>query len=113
MCSSLLLSIAAGGCPRCCCCCCWRCVLLCSGSSLARRAPTAVAGARTLPPRSLTIHLTAMPLMQTYAFYAMVLVAVLNRLPLKLPQRGAGRRHANAAAQPPVTFDVVAGVDEA
>jgi hypothetical protein len=44
--------------------------------------------------------------------YGAVLMSALNRLPLKLPQRGPGRRHADKAVQP-VTFDDVAGVDEA
>jgi len=49
--------------------------------------------------------------------YAIVLVAVItvfNRLQLKLPQRGAGRRRdGDAHLEPPITFDDVAGVDEA
>lgn len=38
--------------------------------------------------------------MQTYAATALVVIAVLNRLPIKLlPQRGAGRRHASTQVQ--------------
>lgn len=52
--------------------------------------------------------------LMTYAASALVVIAVLNRLPIKLlPQRGAGRRHASAQVQDPITFDDVAGVDEA
>ncbi|KAL4443397.1 hypothetical protein ABPG75_011134 [Micractinium tetrahymenae] len=52
--------------------------------------------------------------LMTYAATALVVIAVLNRLPVKLlPQRGAGRRHASARVQNPITFDDVAGVDEA
>ncbi|PSC75856.1 ATP-dependent zinc metalloprotease FTSH 9, chloroplastic [Micractinium conductrix] len=50
----------------------------------------------------------------TYAVSALVVIAVLNRLPIKLlPQRGAGRRHTAAQSQAPIVFDDVAGVDEA
>ena len=45
--------------------------------------------------------------------YFGLLVSVLARLPLKLPQRGAGRRHTGQAPAAAVTFDDVAGVDEA
>lgn len=50
-----------------------------------------------------------------YGFYVGLLISVLNRLPLKLPQRGAGRRHSGNSGQPQqaVKFDDVAGVDEA
>ncbi|KAL4429196.1 hypothetical protein ABPG77_010175 [Micractinium sp. CCAP 211/92] len=52
--------------------------------------------------------------LMTYAATALVVIAVLNRLPIKLlPQRGAGRRHASTQVQDPITFDDVAGVDEA
>lgn len=52
--------------------------------------------------------------LMTYAFTALVVVAVLNKLPIKLlPQRGAGRRHSQEKVQSPITFDDVAGVDEA
>ena len=50
---------------------------------------------------------------QVYAMYFGLLLSVLARLPLKLPQRGAGRRHGGAAPAAAVTFDDVAGVDEA
>lgn len=44
-----------------------------------------------------------------------LLITALNRLPLKLPQRGAGRRHNSAGTTPQqaIKFDDVAGVDEA
>ena len=45
--------------------------------------------------------------------YFGLLLSVLARLPLKLPQRGAGRRHGGSAPAAAVTFDDVAGVDEA
>ena len=59
---------------------------------------------------------------QGYGVACMVVLAVLNRLPLKLPQRGAGRRHGGSGGpgapgtdtqQAPITFADVAGVDEA
>ena len=51
---------------------------------------------------------------QVYGLYLGLLLGALNKLPLKLPRRGAGRRHAgSAAAQATITFDDVAGVDEA
>ena len=40
----------------------------------------------------------------------------MNRLPIKLPRRGPGRRHgggSSSSSQQTVTFDDVAGVDEA
>lgn len=44
----------------------------------------------------------------------LVIVAVLNRLPLKLPQRGTARRHSSTGEQQQkITFKDVAGVDEA
>lgn len=51
---------------------------------------------------------------QVYCFYVGLLITALNRLPLKLPQRGAGRRHNNSGVpQQAIKFDDVAGVDEA
>lgn len=64
----------------------------------------------------------------SYALFLLVMIAVLNRLPLKMPTRGAGRRHFGGSRQgngngsgagsldgsnTQVTFDDVAGVDEA
>lgn len=37
----------------------------------------------------------------------------MGRLQLKLPQRQAGKRHQKSSTTTPVTFDDVAGVDEA
>lgn len=50
-----------------------------------------------------------------YTFALVLLIAVLNRMgPLKLPQRGAAaRRHTSTNDPTRVTFDDVAGVDEA
>ncbi|KAK9902089.1 hypothetical protein WJX75_003893 [Coccomyxa subellipsoidea] len=51
-----------------------------------------------------------------YGLYAGLLLGALNRLPIKLPRKGAGRRHSGAAGsstQHIVTFSDVAGVDEA
>jgi len=48
-----------------------------------------------------------------YAMYFVMTLSLLVRLPLRLPQRGAGRRHGAAAPAAAVTFDDVAGVDEA
>lgn len=50
---------------------------------------------------------------QMYALSAVLLLGLLNRLPLKLPQRGAGRRHRQQDTHSSVTFADVAGVDEA
>lgn len=50
---------------------------------------------------------------QVYGLYIGLLLSALNRLPLKLPQRGAGRRHLGSQPQQTVTFNDVAGVDEA
>ena len=51
---------------------------------------------------------------QMYFLYVCLLLGALNRLPIKLPRRGAGRRHSTAAAAAAaITFDDVAGVDEA
>eukprot|EP00887_Chlorella_sp_A99_P001200 scaffold14.g1200.t1 len=77
----------------------------------ARRPPPPL-DARLVCPRRPPTHLPAWK--QTYAVSGLFLIGLLNRLPLKLPQRGTGRRHSSAtqpAAQ--VTFDDVAGVDEA
>ncbi|PRW51101.1 ATP-dependent zinc metalloprotease FTSH chloroplastic isoform A [Chlorella sorokiniana] len=54
--------------------------------------------------------------LMTYAASALIVIAVLNRLPIKLlpGQRGTGRRHSSSTSvQNPVTFEDVAGVDEA
>jgi hypothetical protein len=48
-----------------------------------------------------------------YVMYFVMTLSLLVRLPLRLPQRGAGRRHGAAAPAAAVTFDDVAGVDEA
>lgn len=46
--------------------------------------------------------------------YIGLLLSALNKLPLKLPGSSAGRRHVqNSNKSEPVTFDDVAGVDEA
>lgn len=48
--------------------------------------------------------------------YIGLLLGALNRLPIKLPRKGAGRRHGGSVSSLPqhtVTFDDVAGVDEA
>lgn len=49
-----------------------------------------------------------------YAMYIGLLLSALNKLPLKLPGNSAGRRHVQkSSTSEPVTFDDVAGVDEA
>ena len=52
-----------------------------------------------------------------YGLYIGLLLGALNRLPIKLPRKGAGRRHSGngtgSSTQHIVTFDDVAGVDEA
>lgn len=49
-----------------------------------------------------------------YVLYIGLLLSALNRLPLKLPQKTAGRRHQQKAQDSvPVCFDDVCGVDEA
>ncbi len=46
--------------------------------------------------------------------YIGLLLSALNKLPLKLPGNSAGRRHVQkSSTSEPVTFDDVAGVDEA
>lgn len=46
--------------------------------------------------------------------YIGLLLSALNKLPLKLPGNSAGRRHVQkSSTSKPVTFDDVAGVDEA
>ena len=46
--------------------------------------------------------------------YIGLLLSALNKLPLKLPQNSAGRRHKqNSSSSESITFDDVAGVDEA
>ena len=51
---------------------------------------------------------------QVYILYIGLLLSALNRLPLKLPQKSAGRRHQQKSqTATPVSFDDVAGVDEA
>ena len=43
-----------------------------------------------------------------------MILGAMNRLPIKLPRRGPGRRHSSGGSlQQTVTFDDVAGVDEA
>jgi ATP-dependent Zn protease len=66
------------------------------------------------------LHTTPLRLaLQTYAFWGVVMLAVLNRLPFKLGPRGAGRRHGSggsggsSAQHQNMMFDDVAGVDEA
>ncbi|KAL3136616.1 hypothetical protein ABBQ38_005856 [Trebouxia sp. C0009 RCD-2024] len=49
-----------------------------------------------------------------YVMYIGLLLTALNKLPLKLPQNSAGRRHKqNSGTSESITFDDVAGVDEA
>lgn len=56
---------------------------------------------------------TAMTVL-VYAMYIGLLLSALNKLPLKLPGNNAGRRHdQKASTAEPITFDDVAGVDEA
>lgn len=55
---------------------------------------------------------------QVYGLYVGLLLGALNRLPIKLPRKGAGRRHSGAGSsgtspQHVITFSDVAGVDEA
>ena len=60
------------------------------------------------------VSLLLLPQMYVVAF-GMILGA-MNRLPIKLPRRGPGRRHgggSSSSSQQTVTFDDVAGVDEA
>lgn len=46
--------------------------------------------------------------------YIGLLLSALNKLPLKLPQNSAGRRHnQKSSTSESITFDDVAGVDEA
>ena len=46
--------------------------------------------------------------------YVGLLLSALNKLPLKLPQSGVGRQHnQKSSTTEPITFDDVAGVDEA
>jgi hypothetical protein len=47
-----------------------------------------------------------------YALYAGLLLSAFGRLPLRLPTKGAGRRH-KSGEEGGVSFDDVAGVDEA
>lgn len=52
--------------------------------------------------------------MQVYVMYIGLLLSALNKLPLKLPQNSAGRRHnQKSSTSESITFDDVAGVDEA
>ena len=66
--------------------CCWRL------SSLALCPPS--------PSLKLTLPLLPLPTPQTYAAAALVVIAVLNRLPIKLlpGQRGTGRRHSSSTS---------------
>ena len=51
---------------------------------------------------------------QVYIMYIGLLLSALNKLPLKLPQNSAGRRHnQKSSTSESITFDDVAGVDEA
>ena len=52
-------------------------------------------------------------LLQVYVLYVGLLLSALNRLPIKLPQKGAGRKHKAGESNKTITFDDVAGVDEA
>ena len=46
--------------------------------------------------------------------YIGLLLSALNKLPLKLPQNSTGRRHKQqTSSAESITFDDVAGVDEA
>ncbi len=72
----------------------------------------------TCKRRSLGAHAVhAVRALQMYMVYVSLLLGALNKLPLKLPRRGVGRRRANSGnaslAQAAITFDDVAGVDEA
>lgn len=59
-------------------------------------------------------HSNRMMTVLVYAMYVGLLLSALNKLPLKLPQNGAGRRHnQKSSTSEPITFDDVAGVDEA
>ena len=52
--------------------------------------------------------------LQVYVMYIGLLLSALNKLPLKLPQNSAGRRHnQKSSTSESITFDDVAGVDEA
>ena len=48
-----------------------------------------------------------------YVVAVTLVLGAMNKLPIKLPRRGPGRRHNNSGVQQTVTFDDVAGVDEA
>ena len=51
---------------------------------------------------------------QMYVVAVGMILGAMNRLPIKLPRRGPGRRHSSGGSlQQTVTFDDVAGVDEA
>lgn len=63
---------------------------------------------------SALLLITTTAYVQTYAFWLMVIIAVLNRVPLRLPNRGSGRKHSSSSQTINVVkFDDVAGVDEA
>jgi hypothetical protein len=51
--------------------------------------------------------------LQVYGLYVGLLLGALNRLPIRLPQKGPGRKHKAPESSSPVMFDDVAGVDEA
>ncbi|KAI3426962.1 hypothetical protein D9Q98_006906 [Chlorella vulgaris] len=51
--------------------------------------------------------------LMTYAFTGLLVMAVVSKLSGKFAQQRAGRRHVAAEVESPVTFDDVAGVDEA
>ena len=58
----------------------------------------------TLPPGFVQMYVVAMGL----------ILGAMNRLPIKLPRRGPGRRHSSgSSSQQTVSFADVAGVDEA
>ncbi len=55
-------------------------------------------------------------MLQMYVVAFGMILGAMNRLPIKLPRRGPGRRHgggSSSSSQQTVTFDDVAGVDEA
>lgn len=53
--------------------------------------------------------------MQMYVVAVGMILGAMNRLPIKLPRRGPGRRHSSSgsSSQQTVSFADVAGVDEA
>lgn len=64
--------------------------------------------------RSIPDKVCCLLCLQVYAIYIGLLLSALNKLPLKLPQNSAGRRHNQKSSNSEsITFDDVAGVDEA